>query len=293
MSLQVDFQTPEEAAEAFYGGDPDDADQGSPLDDEERWGQLEQVNVDWEGGWTLQRQRREDTDERRYFITRWYSESDGEYLDASANVGSLTADTPLGDIPNHPSQTDAEDAYEDWLDTAEEGEREGDEYEDEDPRDDGEDGHWTEWEQVDNIEGWYIFESTHTVEDRSQYIAAGANEQGDTIFLAPGGEVQEEPHEFDTMDEVAAAVDAFNEALESGEGDHDEETQVPTGDSPASGTLPDAPTDSRPSGPLGGAIEAVGGRGNALRIALVVLVLLAISEWRGYTDITGFLGDLI
>lgn len=288
MSITVDFQTQDEALDAYLGDGWRDGG-GQPGEDtpgEAQWGRPDRIE-EYIGGWGLIEQPNlEDPDISRYFVMRETVDRVVQALNMSGvaeNYPGYPGQTSLEELPHTEDRQEAEDAYEAWLDDADEQDiRDGD------PNyggEDVEDEEWSEWREIDEQAGWFIFRRQHLAEDREEFFAAGVDSQGNTVFLGPDGEIQDEEHIFESLQEVNAAIQAYASKADNGEHDG---RRMPTGSSPGAGTLPGAQ-----AGPAGGglpligpAARAAGGLGNLLLIVAVLIVVAYYLESRGHIDLT-------
>ncbi|APW99406.1 hypothetical protein CHINAEXTREME_17235 [Halobiforma lacisalsi AJ5] len=236
--VQVDFETKDEALEAYYGEDSDQpgtTNDGTGPGESGRWAPPEQVPTDWIAGWTLTYQaERDDSEVRRYFVTRLHPET-GQFQALtipSGQVEDYADDTPLDELPHSSREDDAREAYQTWLEENDPepgagsgaGSGNGD---DESPA-------WGEWQRVDEAAPWWIWGRDHLEEDRSQFLIAGESDDGSAVYLNGAGEVVDEPAIFETIDEVQAALEAYFQRTGSGDVPDD---RRPTGNSPAPETI--------------------------------------------------------
>jgi hypothetical protein len=297
MSVSPDFNSPEEAMATYYGEDPEDFERtdnqddsgGSDSandsgDDPANWSEAQEEPTDWGGGWMLWYQEHKTEDRRRWFVVRVSQNEEFQALTQSAEPETLPNDTAWTDVPHFDTEENARNVYQEWAD-----ENGG-----ESPEED--EAAWTEWEQITTMAGWNIYRREHTQRDTQQFLASGVNQQGETVFLQADGTIGREPHIFERIEEVEAAIQAYQDRQRRGEVPENEQ---PTGELPDRGRFP----SPQPGPGRGGVPEpvrdvvdslesAVGGRTNALLLVALMIVLTYYAERRGYIDITGTIENL-
>jgi len=98
-----------------------------------------------------------------------------------------------------------------------------------------ENSEWSEPKKIDKVEGWKIYGQTHP-DGRTRFFAVGKNNDGQKIYLQPGGQVKTEIHYFDTKEKLVASIEEWVRRRNNGETSPGEE---PTGEEPRN------PEDSR------------------------------------------------
>lgn len=275
MSVNPDFATVEEADATYYG---DGGDGSTP----NRWGEPQTVPTDWRAGWGLSYQQNlDDSEVRRYFVTRQNPQNgDLEALTEQGQITTFTAETPGDEIPHFESESTARSAYQSWAESngtpSEGGESEGE--------------RWGEWQRIEQAQQWQIWGREHQTEDRAQFMIASINQAGDEIYLHPGGEVQGQPHLYDSIKTVRDALNAFATKMETGEVP---EGQRPTGSSPSREQVRRATTSATGggpggslTGPVGATVDAVGGPVNAAILATAAAGGVYYLEREGHIDMT-------
>ena len=198
------------------------------------------------------------------------------------------SDPGLEQLPHTRDRAEAETAYETWLENADPedvdkgGDGQGD---DGDGQGDSEDN-WTEWKKIEQEAGWHIFRRQHKYESSQEFFAAGQNAKGETVFLGPEGQIKQQEHIFEYLEDVYAAIDAYVEDMDNKPAE-DRPTGAPPGQGDLPGQSPAVPGSNLPV--VGPAAQAVGGVGNLLLIAGAVAVLFYISESQGYTNWTDYI----
>jgi len=160
-----------------------------------------------------------------------------------------------------------------------------------DVNDDTEGEQWGEWQRIEQVQQWQIWGREHQTEDRAQFMVASTNQAGDEIYLHPGGEVKGQPHLYDSVQAVRDALNAFATKMENGEVP---EGQRPTGNSPsreqirraATSVTGGGPGGGSLPGPVGAAVDAVGGPVNAAILATAAVGGVYYLEREGHIDLT-------
>jgi len=281
-SIEIDFDTAEQAV-ATYRGTPGEGD----------WGKLVEGDHSFVGGWSLRYQPNLENDTRRWFVIRVTNDGPFQALNMSGVAQDYSRDTGLEELPHTLDRAEAVAAYETWLENADpedidRGTEEGRTPGDDDGQSDGKDeANWTEWQKIEQQSGWHIFRRQHKYESSEEFFAAGKNAQGENVFLAPGGEIVEEEHIYNYIEDVYAAIEAYTENPSQ----KDPEDR-PTGAPPGQGNLPGGGGTTPPGSNLpvvGPAAQAVGGITNLLLLVGAAAVLFYISESRGYTNWTDYI----
>lgn len=130
---------------------------------------------------------------------------------------------------------------------------------------------WSTPQHVEDLPfGWYLFRQTRGDEER--FLVVGTNADGQRVYLASGGEVQHEAAFFDTIDEVAQALEAFANRMENGEvgPDHQPDPSQPR---PA----PDELADDAAA-----ATQAVARRRKLVLIAAVIIVAAGLYSYSDF-----------
>ncbi|MBZ6496021.1 hypothetical protein [Natrinema longum] len=222
----------ESAARQAHQAWLEQAGSASDSDGSGEWDELEALE-ELGNGWVLWRQEKIDGTDRRFFVTREHS-SGIEVLLSGGNAEVVDGQTPIEELPSFPSESDARTAYQAWLEAnsgggrGSQGGRGGQE------RADGggeqaESGEWTEWTEYEVVEPWYILRREHTGNGSVEFVIAGADGNGNTVFLGPDGEIVDEPHIYSSEEDVQAALDAYQQNAENGNTD---ESKQPTGEQP-------------------------------------------------------------
>ena len=233
MTVETPFSSSEEARETYYGGDPPDPDDTE--DPGAGWHDPEEEDV-LAGGWVLLSQNQRDGDRTRWFVV---GGPEGGYLNESGGTVFPDENETMNDMPSFSTEQEAREAHALWV-----------EENPEEVEDDEGSPEWTDWTEMDEVPPWFLYTREHVEEDRAQFLVAGKNGDGETVYLAPGGEVQSDPHIYEDPDALGDALDAYFEAVENGE--IPEEDQ-PTGEKPdRSGIQQD--TDEAESGSGAGAL---------------------------------------
>lgn len=280
MSVEIDFNSRQEAIATYRGEDPSNVDDS---DSTARWGQLQSEGAFPAGGWVLASQTRVDDPETRWFAFR---QRDGEVESLESGGTIKTAAVIDGDrMASHGSEDDATAAYDAWAeDEGEETSEDGD---------DGEEGDgpsWGQWQQVDTAAGWVILRRDHVEEDRSQWIVGSQNDAGEDIYLQPDGTVSSSEHLYESIKAVNQALEAFAKRVNNGDVD---EGDLPTGIGPDSPPDQGRGSSSSDLPLIGPAADAVGGSRNLLLLVIVVAVAFYISERQGYTDLVDRWGPAV
>ena len=290
MSVQPEFDTVEEADQAYHGGgDGSSDDGGNDTPGSARWGELQTKDTDWVAGWTLAFQReinQESTGANsggtRWFVFRVNPETGNfEALNMSGQADTYAEDAALEELPHTQNEDEARNAYQTWLEENEpEQEEQGDE--------------WTEWTQLNQVAGWTIWGRESQTSDAVQFLAAALDNEDREIYLQPEGEIGQEPHLFESQSTLQTALDAYQTRVENGEID---ERRQASGRSPGRGAINDATMTTSTSGlpgPLAGAVDAVGGPTNAVFIAAAALMVLYYLDAEGHVElgISEFVNDL-
>lgn len=241
MSVQPEFGSVNDADSAYYGDDGGGGGGGSGS-----WGDLQEEPTDWQAGWGLFYQVNQDDDRRRYFDLRG-NNGQLEAINSSGQVEQFPQDTSLEEVPHYPAEGDARDAYQTWAEANA-----------------GQDGsadseNWGEWQRLEQVDVWWIWTREHQTEDRVQFIVAGENDAGESIYLHPGGAVKGDAHIFDSPDAVQSALNAYYQRVEEGDVPASEQ---PTGNSPKKEQIEEDAQGA--GGALGGVLDLVGGPMNAV-----------------------------
>lgn len=78
-------------------------------------------------------------------------------------------------------------------------------------------GEWGEVSIVRELgQGWYLARQQHKTEDEQRFFVVGKRENGEQIYLRPGGQVQSSPHAFDTAEKAVAAFRAWLQRARNG-----------------------------------------------------------------------------
>jgi hypothetical protein len=253
------FDGEQAARDAYFGGDAG----GRETSAAKQWGRLETIE-ELAGGWTLFGQEATDGS-TRYFVSRPSSNADQvALLTSGGGVESFEASTPPGELPSFESADAARSAHQKWL---EEQEKNGEQPEQE----------WTEWEEIESAPPWYVYGRSQVTGDRQQFVIGGLRE-GSRVYLAPEGEIVEEPHIFERIDAAAAALSAYFERTESGEVP---EADRPTGERPSPGSVGEdvANQSDEEDGEAAGVIGWLMAN-PLLTVSLVIVVLLVIQSQR-------------
>jgi hypothetical protein len=223
MTISAPFSSVEEADAAYYGEDGGSNDQGGDPGDDRQWGDLQQGEV-LSHGWGLAYRDQVGGSATQWFVLR--SGSSGiQALQASGQVYEASENDTLADLPSYESESSARSAYQAWLD--ETGKGDGDD----ERNPDGSDKEWTDWQKVDKIGNWPLFSRSNQSDGSQQWALVSKNSSGDLIYLAPGGEVVDEIHIYDSRSAAEDAVAAFQERQRNGDVEEDEQpTEDPTGD---------------------------------------------------------------
>lgn len=298
MSVTVDFENADEALDTYFAAAGLDDDNGAgdasgeDTPGESQWGEVTAIE-ELIGGWILWEQPHlEESGVSRYFCTRTTQNGQFQALNLSGVAENHPDDADLEALPHTEDEQEMRDAHQVWLDGADDDDIErGEPGHGDDPGGGDEGEQWSDWTEIDQASGWVIFRRQHLhEEDREEYLVAGESAAGDAVFLGPDGEVLDEEHIFEHIEDVQAALAAYAENLEQGNVPDEDR---PTGGSPPAGALP-GETPSRPPGsdlPLvGPAASAAGGLGNLLLIVAVLVVVGYYLESRGYIDLTDSYG---
>lgn len=213
--MEAPFSSPSEARSAYYGSDGTGGDDNGPGGDGE-WHPAERVDT-LDGGFILARQDHRTEDLTRWFVFR----SNGDTLEFIESGGNLTEaddDAEWGDLPYFDTEQGARDAHAAWAEENPDDAENGDET-----------SEWGEWRQARQIRDWWIYAREHTTEDRVQFLVAGETRDGDRIYLGPNGEVRDDQHVFESVEEIERALQAYYEAENSGDVP---EGRQPTGNAP-------------------------------------------------------------
>lgn len=194
--------------------------------------------------WFILRRKHRKEDREQFAVVGQNSDGETVYLqrDGSSDTAEHIYET-IGDVE------DALKAY-NQRDETDEDDPTG-----EDPEDDPGDnkGGWSDWERVEKAAGWHILVRSHE-DDREQYLLAGKNGDGETVYLNPEGKPQSEQHIFDNTEAMGTALERYQKRVEDGAVDP---SQRATGDKPDMGKVNQA---SSSGGLLSSAIGAVTGR---------------------------------
>jgi len=254
MSISAPFDSEQEADAAYYasgGGSGDGPGDGPGTT---QWGEL-QAGDTLGNGWSLAYRDAVDGSRTQWFVVRQSSNGTLQFINSAGRAVDVTAsDAPLAEQPHFSNEDDARAAYQSWAD----------ENGDDSTTDEGGD-EWSEWTQLREQNGWFVFTRTHMTDDTAQFLAAGETSDGSTVYLAPQGDVVEEPHIFDSASALTSALEAYAEAAANGSVP---EGQQPTGANPGvSGVRQDA--SAADSGGGGGLLDTV--TGNPLVAGAVVV----------------------
>ena len=283
---EPEFSTVEEADRAFFGDsynpdDPEDGNDGQDGKNGTQWGELQPVSTDWLAGWTLVYQ--EATNEqgvRRWFVIRTSESGQFQALTMTGQANDYDAEQSLAELPSTRSESEARQAYQTWVDENDPESEDGDDQGGDDQGD--ESSQWGEWTKLNQAGDWTLWGRDHKQEDRSQFILASKTSDGTPVYLQPDGTVGTEPHQYTSMEAVQQALDAYETRKQNGE---IPEGQRPTGNSPSRSTI-NRSTNVKQGGPLGAAVEAVGGTTNAVLLGGVAVAGLYYAEHEGYIDLT-------
>lgn len=269
---EPEFESVQEADATYYG---EDTDQGR------QWGKLQEKSTEWVAGWSLAYQvAQNDPGLRRWFVIRM---KDGQFqaLSMSGTAQDYNAETtPLDEMPHTESEKEARQAYQAWIEANYEGEKDGDG----DKNGDGEkSGNWSEWTKIQQVGDWWIYGREHKQKDRVQFMAMGRRQDGTTIYLHPDGTPKPERHIYDTQAALQKALDNYAKKKSAGQIPEDKQ---PTGEAPPKGEVNRGGGGGALPGPIGAAVEAVGGPRNALLISAVGAGGFYYAEKQGYIDWT-------
>jgi hypothetical protein len=250
MPISAPFASEQEADSAYYGTDSgtdsDDGGGGGGGDSGATWGDLQQA-ASLEAGFVLGYQDQQNGDRTRWFVFRSV-EGALEFVNSGGETVEAGENDRLSNLPHYDTEADAREAFAAWQDAN-----------GEDDQDQG--SAWGNWSKISEEPPWHIYSRSHKQEDRAQFLAAGELEDGSAVYLAPGGEVADEPHTYDSADALTEALRAFYTRSENGEIPED---RRPTGDDPGAETV------RNQAGGAGGLLEQVGPKRAAVGAALVV-----------------------
>lgn len=299
-SIEIDFDTADQAIAAYRGEDTSGGtDDGGPTNGDDTpgegdWGELQEGDHSFIGGWALFYQPNLENDTRRWFVLRVTNGGQFQALNMSGVAQDYSRDTGPEELPHTLDRAEAIAAYETWLENADPEDIDRGTEEGRTPGEDGQndengqdEANWTEWQKIEQEAGWHIFRRQHKYESREEFFAAGKNAQGENVFLAPGGKIVEEEHIYDYIEDVYAAIEAYTENA-----DQKDPSERLTGAPPGQGNLPGNRGGKPPGSNLpvvGPAAQAVGGIGNLLLLVGAVAVLFYISESQGYTNWTDYI----
>lgn len=170
----------------------------------------------------------------------------------------------------------------DTADIVEKGAGEEDQQDQDGQQGDGE----SEWGPVEFVQelpfGWNLYAQQHKTEDRTRFLVASKNSDGETIYLTKAGGISQQKVYFNSEDEIVAALQKYRERYESGEFEE--------------GATPD-PSQPRPSpeeiqadsaaGAGAGLLDAiVSGDSKAIvaGLAIAAVLLVRVLHSRGYID---------
>lgn len=188
-----------------------------------KWAQAEKVrSLDY--GWVLFTQKHKTEDRTRWFVAGKNSDGTVIYVAKGGEV-QKGADN----IAAFDTKEKALAAYRAWVERHENGETEEDEEpeEDDEPDEDDVDGDGPAWGAAQRVAelkyGWYLFRQDAKNQDKTRWMVAGKNNDGNLIYITTGGEVQtNDPFYFDTKDAAVQAFRAWVERASNGEADDDE-----------------------------------------------------------------------
>ena len=276
--ISAPFGSVAEADAAYYGedgggGGDGSGDGGGGGDDSgATWGELQQGEA-LGAGWSTAYQDQRNGDRTRWFVLRssggtlQFLNSQGQAVDAGEN------DT-LSDVPHFSNEDDALAAFQAWAD-------ENPDEADENGEGDDESANWGEWSKVSEEPPWHIYSRSHKTEDRAQFLAASTLEDGSAVYLAPGGEVVDEQHVFDSADALTEALRQFYQRAEDGE---IPEGRMPTGRDPGTSTVREQSASRTTSqSQVERLVERMGGK----KVALAAVAVGGVALYQASED-----GDL-
>lgn len=128
----------------------------------------------------------------------------------------------------------------------------------------GSSGAWSDAELWGELAyGWYLFGQVHSENGEERMMIGAYNTDGTLIYLHPDGTAEEgEPAYYETEEEVAAALEAYNERVQSGEQDEQYRAD-PTAPAPGTDEVTD---DADNGGGLSGLLST-----KTLALAIVVV----------------------
>lgn len=258
--IEAPFGSEEDARNAYFGDEsttpscPEgyvwDAEQQAcvpegtgPGPEEGEWGTIE-ASDNLDGGWVLAYQERTDGSQIRWFVLSAPDSGGLLFINSGGEVEEFAEESLPDEWPSFPTEDDARAAHAKWLEANPQAGREGA----------GTSG-WSGWELVTEVPPWFIYVRTHT-DGSEQYMIAGSRD-GENVYLAPDAVIQSDPHIYDSVDAVDAALVAYYEAVEAGEIPADEQ---PTGQPPDESVFPDSPLDGGGGGGgAGGLLDTLTG----------------------------------
>lgn len=300
MSVTTDFTTRQEAVETYYGDTgPGDSRPGGDTggtgssqnqnsgSDDRVFGELQEVQTDWVGGWglfyqpnTASESTRQWRESRRWFVFR-VIDGQTQALQMSGQTTDVADTDPLDTLPSTTAESEARQAYQTWVDEN-----------DPDGSEEPDNASWGDWQEVEKINGWFIFMREHgSREDDNQWLAAGVpgDSEQESVFLQPDGSIGDQPHIFEERGELDAAIEAYRGRSNRGETDTGRE---PTGTSPPTGGFPKSGGKAGVGGAVGQAVDSVGGTRNALILVALVGGGIYYLERTGRIDISGTLEEM-
>ena len=211
------------------------------------------------------------TDDReQWFVIRAVEGSDTELetINSGGSTETVFLDSqPPSEWPHYPTETEARDAYLAWVEANVKKPPE--------EQTQASDDNWTDWSKLREVAPWWIWGRSHETEDTVQFLVAGVR-GGSAVYLNPRGEIVTEPHLFESIDGVTAALEAYFSRVNNCEIPTD---QQPNGDSPSRETISQGVSaagsskDSDPENKLREFIDKIGGPKVALGIAAVAVLV--------------------
>lgn len=266
MAISAPFASEREADDAYYGDSGGDGGGGGGGDGGgggETWGELQQGSS-LGSGWTLAYQDQQNGDRRRWFTIRMNGDTLQALNSSGKPVDAKESDT-LSDLPHYSTEDDARAAFKAWAENSDEQD------------DQQQSEEWEKWSKVSTEKPWHIYTRTHKSEDRAQFLAVGTVGGGNSVYLAPGGKVEDDPHVYDSADALSKALQAYYERANNGEIPDD---RRPTGDDPGAETVRKEATSVKTSSEktMERLVEKMGGKKVAL--AAVAVGGLAVYQSR-------------
>lgn len=228
------------------------------------WGDLQQGDQ-LGSGWVLAYQEQVSGDRQRWFVIRTV---DGELqaLNSQGREYTATESDTLSDLPHFVTETDAREAFGRWRSQNQESEQPTPEEE-----------NWTNWQKLRQEGPWWVFSRTNTVDNRSQFLVAGKNGDGSTVYLGTNGSINDSPHIFESVGALRNALQAYFQQVQDGT---IPETDQPTGETPTNTEIREAVRESVRTSSESQQVERIVEKFGGRRVVLGAVAVLGIVAYQ-------------